>query len=236
MRKLTILTCMILSMIIVPSSIYALQNTKEATEKSPEEIAFNWLINAPTFKFDGIPGSVKVVDSWIAMTFAAPGFWGVEIEFDCKHAGYGDRTGQILAQVITHHRVIIHVTEGVVTLAQIDDQWDEIKQRQNNLCYTVEVAEQSALTWLYNCPTFKFDGVPETVEVKNTVPLGMPNAWDFYIEFTCNYPGYGDRTGNVMLGHSQVHTIKITVIESQVTSAIIDGMWDEVNQIMLTQN
>ncbi len=227
------MTCVILSIIIVPTSIYALQNIRDATEKSPEEIALNWLINAPTYKFDGIVGSVKVVDSWIAMTFAAPGFWGVEIEFDCLHAGYGDRTGQILAQVITRHRAIIHVTEGVVTLAQIDNQWDELNQRLNNPGYTVEMAEQSALTWLYNCPTFKFDGVYETVVVKNIVPLGVPNAWDVYIEFTCNYPGYGDRAGNVMLGHSQVHTIRITVVESQVTSAIIDGIWDEVNQEML---
>jgi hypothetical protein len=234
MKKFTMLTLMILSMILVPSTIYALQMTNVTTEKSPDEIAFNWLINAPTFNFDGVPDSVKVVDSWLAMTFAAPSFWGVEIEFDCQHEGYGDRTGLVLAEVITRHRAIIHVTEGVVSLAQIDDQWDELKQRPNNNGYTVDIAEQSALAWLYNCPTFKFDGILETVEVKNREPLRMPNVWDIYIEFTCNYPGYGDRTGNVMLGHSQVHTIKITVINSQVASAIIDGKWDEINQVLLT--
>ena len=96
-----------------------------------EAIALNWLINAPTFKFDGVEGSARVVDSWLAQTFAAPAFWGVVIEFDCLHAGYGDRTGQMLAQVITHHVVTIHVTEGVVTLAPIDDVWDELKQERH---------------------------------------------------------------------------------------------------------
>jgi hypothetical protein len=95
-----------------------------------ENIAIGWLMSAPTFSFDGVSDSVKVTDSWQAMTFAAPSFWGVIIEFDCLHTGYGDRTGQILAQVITHHVATMHVTDGSVTLTHIDDAWDEIKQTQ----------------------------------------------------------------------------------------------------------
>ena len=198
-----------------------------------ETIALNWLINAPTFKFDGIVGSAKVVNSFLAMTFAAPSFWGVTLEFDSLHAGYGDRTGQMLAQVITHHVVTIHVTEGTVNLAQIDDQWNELKQIPIEYTFTAEMAEQSSLAWLYGCPTFKFDGITETVKVKEIMTLRMMNAWDITIDFTCGYPGYGDRTGNTMLGHSQNHTIKITVIKGQVTRAIIDEKWDEINQVML---
>jgi len=198
-----------------------------------EAIALNWLKNAPTFKFDGVAGSAKVVDSWQAMTFAAPSFWGVTIEFDCLHAGYGDRKGQIVAQVITHHVAVIHVTEGAVTLAQIDDAWDELKQKPIEVAYTPEKAEETALKWLYGCPTFRFDGVPETVKVKEIMPLRMLNAWEVYIDFTCGYPGYGDRTGNVMLGKTQDHTIRITVIAGQVTRAIIDDVWDEMKQVRL---
>jgi len=54
-----------------------------------------------------------------------------------------------------------------------------------------------------------------------------------YIDFTCGYPGYGDRTGNVMLGKTQDHTIRITVIAGQVTRAIIDDVWDEMKQARL---
>jgi hypothetical protein len=198
-----------------------------------EEIALNWLINAPTYKFDGIAGSTTVTDSFLAMTFAAPSFWGVTIEFDCLHGGYGDREGQMLTQVITHHIVTIHVTEGKVTLAQIDNKWDELTQKPLNNIYTPERAEQTALTWLYQCPTFVFDGIPETVKVVQVMTLRMRNTWEVSINFTCGYPGYGDRTGNVMLGHSQTHTIKITVSEGQVGRAIIDDKWDEMNQVML---
>ncbi len=102
--------------------------TNDDMKATIEAIALNWLVNAPTFKFDGVKGSAKVVDSWLAMTFVAPSFWGVTIEFDCLHAGYGDRSDQMLAQVITHHVAKIHVTEGAVNFAVIDDKWDEVKQ------------------------------------------------------------------------------------------------------------
>lgn len=48
------------------------------------------------------------------------------VEFDCAHPGYGDRSDMMLAQVITHHSIMIHVTEGKVTLAVIDDKWDDL--------------------------------------------------------------------------------------------------------------
>ena len=198
-----------------------------------EDIAFNWLVNAPTFKFDGVEGSAKVTGSFLAMTFAAPSFWGVTIEFDSLHAGYGDRSGQILAQVITHHVVMVHVTDGAVKFAEIDGTWDEVNQRSIKPLYTIEGAEATALEWLYGCTTFRFDGIPETVKVQKIITLRMPNAWVVYIDFTCNYPGYGNRTGHLMLGHSQEHTIKISLLAGQVTQAVIDEVWDEMNQVML---
>jgi len=96
--------------------------------KTTESIALKWLYACPTFSFDGIHDSVRIVDSWQAMTFAPPSFWGVTVEFDCAHPGYGDRSDMLLAQVITHHNIMIHVTEGKVTLAIIDDKWDELAQ------------------------------------------------------------------------------------------------------------
>ncbi len=195
-----------------------------------EAIALDWLLNAPTFNFDGVASSAKVVDSWLAMTFAAPSFWGVTIEFDTLHAGYGDRSGQFLAQVITHHVARIHVTEGAVNFAEIDGAWDEVKQKPSESASTSESAEDAALEWLYSCPTFKFDGIAETVKVQNIITLRMPNAWEVYIDFTCGYPGYGNRMGNVMLGKTQDHTIKISVLAGQVTRAIIDNVWDEMKQ------
>ena len=212
------------------------QRPIDTTQSEIEKIALQWLYNSLTFKFDGMKETVKVTEIWQAQTFAYPSFWQVTVEYDCRHAGYGDRTGQVLAQVITHHSTRIHVTEGVVNLAITDEIWDELNQKLIPTIHTAEEAEQVALTWLYLCPTFKFDGVPETVKVLKVVTLRMPNAYDIYIGFTCNYPGYGNRTGNVMLGKTQEHIIRMTVIEGKVTRAIIDEVWDEMSQALLDSN
>jgi hypothetical protein len=203
--------------------------TKEVVTK----IALDWLRSSPTFRFDGLEESLKVVEVWQAQTFAYPSFWQVTIEFDSLHEGYGDRTGQVLAKDITHHSIRIHVTESVVTMGVIDEKWDELKQSMLPSTHTKEEAEQIALQWLYRCPTFMFDGVKDTVKVVRVDTLRMPNAYEVYIGFVCGYPGYGDRTGHVTLGHSQQHTIRIMVHEGLVTRAIIDEVWDEVNQKML---
>jgi hypothetical protein len=203
------------------------------TSSDIERVAITWLYNSPTFKFDGISDSIKVIEIWQAMTFAAPSFWQVTIEFDSKHAGYGDRTDQVMAEVITHHSIRIHVTEGKITMAIIDDKWDELNQNMLPSTHTPEEAQQIALEWLYGCPTFKFDGIYDTVKLQWIDTLRMPNTYEVNIGFVCGYPGYGNRTGNVMMGHSQQHNITITVREGEVTRAIIDEKWDEMSQKMI---
>jgi len=206
------------------------------TSETVIKIALDWLRGSPTFRFDGVAESLKVVEVWQAETFAYPSFWQVTIEFDTLHARYGDRTGQILAQVITHHSIRIHVTEGLVTMAIIDEKWDELTQSMLPSTHTPEEAQQIALDWLYVCPTFKFDGINDTVKVQSIDTLRMLNTYEVYISFVSGYPGYGDRTGHMTYGHSQQHTIRITAQEGSVTRAIIDDVWDEVNQKMLNTN
>ncbi len=209
------------------------QNPIPQTSEIIQRIAYRWLLSSPTFKFDGLENTITLVDIWQAMTLVAPSFWQVTFEFDSTHAGYGNRTGKILAQVITHHSIRIHVTEGKVTLAIIDEKWDELKQSMLPSTHTIEEAKNVALEWLNACPTFKFDGVPETVKLQRIDTLRMLNAYAVYIEFVCQYPGYGDRTGHTTLGPSQRHIIKITVVEGKVTGAIIDEIWNEFTQKLI---
>jgi hypothetical protein len=61
-------------------------------------------------------------------TLRCPYCWEFEFEFDCRHAGYGDRTGLILAQVITPHVARILVIEGEVNRAILDGTWDMMLQ------------------------------------------------------------------------------------------------------------
>jgi hypothetical protein len=96
------------------------------TQEESRIIAEEYIRSSPTFEFDGIPDSIELVAVHPA---DCPSCWGFVFEFDCRHAGYGDRTGQALAQVITPHTARIMVMGGEVLSAMLDDTWDMTEQR-----------------------------------------------------------------------------------------------------------
>ena len=136
MNKLSLVLVLIIAVAFPATSIYAWQAqllppqreewTEGYTESGAIETSVHFLKNSPTYKFDGIPESINVLEA-SSMRPPAPE-WLVVIEFECRHAGYGDRTGKVLAQVITPHTIIVIVKEGEVVKADIDDKWDELNQ------------------------------------------------------------------------------------------------------------
>jgi hypothetical protein len=92
------------------------------------EIALEFLRNGATFKFDGIESTIKVEETRILESY--PVQYIVIISFDSSHAGYGDRTGQVLAQVVTPHSAWIKVVNGEVVSAVLDNTWDELNQKE----------------------------------------------------------------------------------------------------------
>jgi len=97
------------------------------TESGAVQTALEFLMNGPTFRFDGIPSSIKVEDVVIAS--CCPWTWNVQLSFSSAHSGYGDRTGKILLQVITPHKMWVVVQRGTVVSAVIDGIWDELNQK-----------------------------------------------------------------------------------------------------------
>ncbi len=95
------------------------------TEEESGEIAEEYLRNSPTFTFDGIEDTLRLVDTHTAR---CPFCWAFEFEFQCRHAGYGDRSGQAVAEVITPHTASIMLQEGEVVQAVMDEVWDMMKQ------------------------------------------------------------------------------------------------------------
>ncbi|MBI2937405.1 MAG: hypothetical protein HYY22_04300 [Thaumarchaeota archaeon] len=92
--------------------------------------AKEFIMNAPTFKFDGIRQTVNV--TYIAeatVPMDAPIHAVVTITFESKHAGYGNRSGQALAETITPHTAVINVVGDEVTSAVLDSRWDELRQK-----------------------------------------------------------------------------------------------------------
>jgi hypothetical protein len=62
-------------------------------------------------------------------TLKCPYCWEFVYQFDCRQAGYGNRMGRMLAQVITPHTATIVVQEGKVTSAMMDSEWDMMGQK-----------------------------------------------------------------------------------------------------------
>ncbi|MFQ6073444.1 MAG: hypothetical protein ACE5KT_12205 [Methanosarcinales archaeon] len=124
-NKWKIITLILCVGIIVAGLLYYYDLKKISKEKS-QEIASDYLRNSPTFKFDGMEDTLKLVET---NTMRCPYCWGFVFEFQSRHAGYGNRSGQILAQVITFHTTRIVVREGEVVSAIMDDKWDIMRQK-----------------------------------------------------------------------------------------------------------
>jgi hypothetical protein len=98
------------------------------TEEVSRGIAESWIEEeSPTYAFDGMnlefqeALALDLADCYNCYQFV--------YEFESRHAGYGDRTGQVLAQVITPHTIIVTVENGKVTGATIDGVYDDMAQK-----------------------------------------------------------------------------------------------------------
>ena len=126
--KLSTVLALVIVVALPSASLYAWQmgRTTPSEEETAAKIALAFLKNAPTYKFDGIPETMKFVETRILESY--PVQYVVVVTFDCRQAGYGDRAGQILAQVITSHTATVRVVNGEVVSAVLDDEWDELNQ------------------------------------------------------------------------------------------------------------
>ena len=96
------------------------------SEKQARNLAEEFVRNSPTFVFDGIEESLKLVEMLHPDIENA---WTFVFHFDSRHAGYGDRTGQVLAEVITPHEAVITIEEGEIKSAVMDEKWDMLTQQ-----------------------------------------------------------------------------------------------------------
>ncbi|MFQ5860282.1 MAG: SIMPL domain-containing protein [Dehalococcoidia bacterium] len=93
------------------------------SERAAQRIARDFLLDSPTYQYDGIADSVEMVQSE-----EADDGWRFVYRFESLHGGYGDRTGQVLTQVITPHTAVITVKDSEVSSALLDGQWEMVAQ------------------------------------------------------------------------------------------------------------
>ena len=150
---------------------------EQMSEENSQKIAESFVKNSPTFVFDGIEDTLKHIET---LPLRCPYCWQFIFEFDSSHAGYGDRTGLMLAEVITPHRAVIDVKQLEITYAVMDEVWDMLNQETiggqpekpegtltvsellANPVYDTEVKVYGKVNALgqLNCPCFEliFDG------------------------------------------------------------------------------
>lgn len=116
--------CIIALLILFTFTGISCTNLNSRFEEGGQKMALEFVKQEATYRFDGIPETMNVKSA----TSIGNG-WKYTIEFDSRHAGYGNRTGQLLAEVITHHTAEVTVQAGKVTKAILEGQWDMINQR-----------------------------------------------------------------------------------------------------------
>ena len=116
--------CIIALLIFLTFTGISCTRLNTGSQEESQRVALEFVKQEATFQFDGIHETLRVTN-----TTAMGDGWKFIIDFDSRHGGYGNRTGQVLAEVITHHTAEVTVQAGKVTQAIMDGQWDMINQR-----------------------------------------------------------------------------------------------------------
>ena len=170
--------------IVVPSfTIYALTQNNPVPDKQGDDytdlelIAINFLKSGPTFSFDGITESINIVEKYTMESY--PEQHVIIISFNTTHAGWGNREGTFIAQVITPHIIKITIVENAVVEAIIDDKWDELNQEQiiPEELLGPEKARNAAIRYLFqNYPELGNLTVPSIWISEMHTPIGLVGA------------------------------------------------------------
>jgi hypothetical protein len=117
--------------------------TQALDESQVKKLAEDWITGAPTYAYDG--SGLAFVSSLQEET--SPVRHVLNYTFTSSHAGYGNRSGTMTAQVITPHTIRVTVVDGNVDSAVIDAKWDEVGQfvpgSRIPLAYRPKMCEQT---------------------------------------------------------------------------------------------
>ncbi|MFB6181734.1 MAG: hypothetical protein ABEJ24_02445 [Candidatus Magasanikbacteria bacterium] len=113
-----------------------------------------------------------------------------------------------------------------------DNQKNDKNQKQ---AYTLEESKQIAKEWIQNeSPTYTFDG--SKLKLKESSKMDKEDCQDCYelvYEFESSHGGYGDRSDKMVTQVITPHEMTVIVEQGEVTKAITDGRFDEMNEKMV---
>ena len=125
--------------------------TMTPDESRMKKLAEDWIREAPTYLYDG--SGLEFVSYVQQESF--PVRHVLTYNFTSSHAGYGNRSGAVTAQVITGHTIRITIVDGTVVSAVTDGQWDEMGRfiigSEQSLSYRPKQCEKTPWqTWEEN--------------------------------------------------------------------------------------
>lgn len=94
----------------------------QAKFEASKQIAQKAAENAPTYKFDGF--NLKFESS---QALLCSNCWEFTFSFSSRHSGFGNRAGQVLAQVITPHQIRVNVQGEEIVVVVTDRTFDELR-------------------------------------------------------------------------------------------------------------
>jgi len=169
--------------------------TTTITQSQSQVIAETFVKESPTFAFDGIAESLKLTDT---MVLRCPSCWQFIFNFESRQAGYGDRAGQMLAQVITPHTATVTVNQGTVTSADLDGRWDMLKQEMIPLvggeCHYDDIDGVARIVSVSDADSVTSD-CKYTVEITFDFVPTDPSAPDHY-----RFPNWQDTGQHLTVG------------------------------------
>lgn len=160
MKSVVIIIALLLVGVVALVLLRDTNDTGLYTQAEAQVIAQDWVLNqSPTYTHDGmdlalVSENVIVPDAEYEFVFT----------FDSRAAGYGDRSDEMSAQVITPHEIRVAVASGEVVSAVTDGVYDEM--RDTMIGGTVEPTVMTVEVYFMRV----VDGQESIVAVEREVP------------------------------------------------------------------
>jgi len=170
-----------------------------------------------------------IVQVFADNNFTAFGDRYVEGESHVTDVGYADInfTANGKSKVVTTYNYNDFMPQGLITIRE---------KLQETIVYVTTLDEaqikELAKDWIQKAPTYSYDG--SGLQLVGYVRQDSdPVRHVLTYNFTSSHAGFGNRTGKVTAQVITPHTIFVTIIDSTVDSAVIDGRWDEMGQFII---
>lgn len=125
-----IMTVALMSVLLIPAQTTLTNIPETAKDIERNEalgLAQKFVVTTPTFQFDGDINTLDTIS--IDLLELSPISYLIKFEFDSANNGFGNRAGQDIEKVITHHQMEIIVSEGSIVSAITDQTWDEFNNQ-----------------------------------------------------------------------------------------------------------